>query len=62
MKKFKKLFSRVFWEQLWIVLRYGDNHYPSMYLWTYWQSYVGADSKTYYDNKGILKSWFNDNK
>ena len=59
MKKLGKLFSKAFCEQLWIVVRYGDKHYPSMLMWNHWVSYVGADNKTYYDNKGVLKSWFN---
>lgn len=57
MKIISKLFNKGFWEQLYIILRYGDNNYPSILLWTYWKSYVGNDCKTYYDNKGILKSY-----
>lgn len=62
MKKFKKMFSVLFVKQLWIVLRYGDSHYPSIGLWEYWNCgcYVGNDSKTYYDNRGILLRWLND--
>lgn len=55
--KFCRIFRKAFWSQFWIALVYGDNHYPSMFLWDYWKSYVGSDSKTYYDNWGILKSY-----
>lgn len=52
-----RILTRGFWEQLYIAFLYGDNHYPSMWLWDYWRSYVGTDHRTYYRNWAILKDY-----
>ena len=55
--KWKRIFTKGFWEQLYIALVWGDNHYPSVYLYGYWRSYVGKNFKTYYRNWAILKDY-----
>lgn len=52
-----RILTKGFWEQLYIALVYGDNHYPSMWLWGYWRSYVGKDHCTHYRNWAILKDY-----
>lgn len=60
MINWRKIFTLGFWEQLLIVIIYGDNHYPSVDLWHYWRSYVGEDNKTYFRNLSILKDYLKD--
>ena len=52
-----KLLTKAFWEQFFIALIYGDNHYPSMRLWEFWRSYVDDNHHTRYRNWAILKDY-----
>ena len=55
--KLDKVFHVGFWKQLSIALFHGKKHYPSVYVWGCWKSYVGLDGKTYYDHWGTLSNW-----
>jgi hypothetical protein len=57
-----RLFSKATFEQVRVIICNGDDSYPSVLLWKYWESYVGADYKTYYNNKKILKNYLLTNK
>lgn len=57
-----RLFSRATFEQIRVIVCNGDDSYPSLLLWRYWESYVSVDNKTYYNNKKVLMNYLLSNK